>query len=147
MTLDRLELAWAAGFFDGEGCTVGRHDKRITRSQPMLSIGQSERTTLDRFQAAVCGLGRIIGPYQTRGKPVWFYRTSRFEHTQAVLAMLWRFLSQPKRDQATAVLRYVHAQPRRKCGPKQGYQQSREHVAKRITERIATIRARAAEVA
>lgn len=135
MKIDLLELAWAAGFFDGEGCTAKRFKRRTGTAQPYLTIGQSNREVLDRFRRAVGGFGSILGPYPTRGQPVYFYRTSRFEYTQAVIAMLWRFLGSVKRQQAISAFQHVRSQVLKSPGPKPGYQQSPQHTAKRVEAR------------
>ena len=107
----REDLAWAAGFFDGEGSTCGQlYPSAIKQGRstfsPVLQVPQIDRQRLERFQVAVGGLGTIAIHNRTPdGDPymsVW--RTSRFEHVQAVLAMLWPFLSVPKRQQAADVL-------------------------------------------
>ncbi len=70
--MDRYELAWAAGFFDGEGWTnaVGQHGRRTRR--PVARINQADAhgapAVLIRFQAAVGGLGRIGGPHVKDGR-------------------------------------------------------------------------------
>lgn len=64
-TVHELEVAWAAGFFDGEGTITH------TRNVPlMIAIKQATSSgavppVLARFAAAV-GVGRIGGPYQDR---------------------------------------------------------------------------------
>lgn len=90
------ELAWAAGFFDGEGSVF-----LSAKKQPRLNIGQNDRAVLDRFLAAV-GVGRVNGPY--RGKDFYYFQTTTFEKTQAVIALLWKYLSPVKRAQAARVL-------------------------------------------
>jgi hypothetical protein len=99
---DRSELAWAAGFFDGEG-----HSGIRTFPCPTVSISQTEPSTLERFQAAVGGIGVIRGPYdksklRPNHSPLWQY-TTNVRDAQAVIAMLWPFLSKPKREQACRV--------------------------------------------
>lgn len=115
MHLIQTELSWAAGFWDGEGCTSAG------RGVPMVVITQAERYTLDRFMAAVGGVGAIYGPYHYESKqfkstqPIWHYRAVKFEDAQAVLAMLWKYLSPSKREQAHAIFlkyrRYVKQKP------------------------------------
>jgi hypothetical protein len=98
------ELAWAAGFFDGEGSTVhGIVNERVTIG---ISIAQTDERPLTRFKAAV-GIGAVNGPYQPKNpkhKPSFAYTVNTFEHTQAVIAMLWRWLCEAKKEQATAAL-------------------------------------------
>jgi len=70
--MDRYDLAWAAGFFDGEGWAnaVGAEGRR-TR-QPQARVNQADPNgvpaVLLRFQAALGGLGRIGGPYLHEGR-------------------------------------------------------------------------------
>jgi hypothetical protein len=102
---DREELAWAAGFFDGEGCfsfsVAGRY--------VCVSLSQTDREPLDRFKAAV-GIGRVLGPYDFRKndrwvrKPQYVYRVNGYERVQAIAALLWSWLGSVKRQQAIHAL-------------------------------------------
>lgn len=109
----REELAWAAGFFDGEGC-FRLHTKGGTegRYYAQTTINQIHPEVLERFQKAVLGLGKIHGPDQPCGtkmdgspkSPLWNYRCTNFEGTQAIYAMLSPFLGSVKREQGRKVL-------------------------------------------
>jgi len=101
------ELAWAAGFFDGEGCTncSTRTNGKSTKRYRLLRmiVSQSEPTTLERFQAAV-GFGRIEGPHHCpshppNAKPKWQYKVDGLDKVQALALFLWPWLSEPKRQQ------------------------------------------------
>lgn len=98
MKYDHTELAWAAGLYDGEGCTTNRGN-----NQPVMSISQSDPYVLERFAKAV-GVGKVHGPYMREGKPnvkpIWNYQSGTFEHTQQCLAAIWKWLSLHKRAQA-----------------------------------------------
>ncbi len=96
----REELAWAAGFVDGEGCFYSASSKRY----PRLSISQNDKEVLERFQESV-GLGKIYGPYPPR--PDFEYRLNGLEKVQAVIAMLWPWLSGKKKEQAKKILAAV----------------------------------------
>lgn len=104
--LDVFELAWAAGFFDGEGCTYLAHSGPRRFAVPAVSISQTEPTTLERFHVATARLGhmrrRPPKPY-TRHVPIWDVRTSNWRDSQALLTLLWPHLSGPKRGQAAAI--------------------------------------------
>lgn len=71
-----------------------------------LQVGQSERTTLDRFHDAVGGLGKVYGPHDPNAYHDGFQRKSRFRYqvsgsdAERVLDALWPYLSEPKRRQA-----------------------------------------------
>ena len=107
------EYAWAAGFWDGEGCTY-RHlnqAKSVTWNRgatPGMSLGQSgSREGLDRFQTALSGLGKVYGPYpQPEGpgrKPRYRWELVGRWRCQQALAYLWSYLSSEKKDQAKRV--------------------------------------------
>lgn len=97
------ELAWAAGFYDGEGSTsvaTVKQSSGKTYRYIKMSVSQNEREPLERFMAAV-GEGKIVGPY--KGRP-------RIHHWNVVGAGASRtysriepFLSGPKRRQFARV--------------------------------------------
>ena len=102
--LNHQELAWAAGFFDGEGSTSYSNKKTL----PCIAIGQADPFVLERFRAAVGGVGCVFGPYKRRKNPTWKdqwnYHAGKFEEVQAIIAVLWKWLSPLKREQASKVL-------------------------------------------
>jgi hypothetical protein len=72
VVVDRYELAWAAGFFDGEGwADLAQAEGRRT-GQPMARINQADANgipeVLRRFQRALGGLGTIGGPHREEGR-------------------------------------------------------------------------------
>ena len=104
-----LDLAWAAGFFDGEGCT----SLSTRRNSIDLTVNQIHLDTLERFRDAV-GMGVIYGPRDKPGaQPQWSYRVFGHEQVQAVIAMLWPWLTPWKREQAAAALRAHRVRARR----------------------------------
>lgn len=102
------ELAWAAGLFDGEGNI--RHQVSGRNSALRLSIGQKDREVLDRFQAAVGGVGNIYEK-DRNGGPYFDLCVQNYEHVQAVIAMIWPWLSRIKRDQAVVAFTAYYAMP------------------------------------
>jgi hypothetical protein len=100
--INREELAWAAGFFDGEGHASGRKPRGLR-----LSVSQRDWQVLERFDKAVLGLGRR-GKTVGGGHPMFVWRTTNFADGQAVIAMLWRFLSPIKRLQCKTALIEFH---------------------------------------
>lgn len=114
----RESLAWAAGLFDGEGhtgCRIRRSPGRFSR--PIYAtISQHHREVLEDFQEVVGGLGKIY--IVTKKRPArskltgtytsYAWRTNRFEHTQAVIAMIWPFLGSVKKAQAAAAFKLYH---------------------------------------
>lgn len=100
------ELAWSAGFVEGEGCWYSTKNGNNT-SYPRFTISQVDPQVLNRFRDAV-GVGTVRGPrfYKDRpnNRPCYEYTIWGLEKVQAVTAMLWSFLGPIKRAQATRVL-------------------------------------------
>jgi hypothetical protein len=112
------ELAWAGGFFDGEGSTyLEKHRTHPGYFYPVLYVPQSAEIgiapELLRLRSAVSGLGNISGVRQDG--PGWTpYRRWRVVtalKVQAVLHLLWPFIGAVKRTQAQHVMRTIHGQP------------------------------------
>jgi hypothetical protein len=104
----REDLAWLAGFWDGEGCCSSLNT-RNTHHYPVFSLSQAgpENEALCRRVARIAGGPACVsGPYVQRNhwNPQWKVRISGREQVQAMVAACWPWLSQTKRDQATRVL-------------------------------------------
>jgi hypothetical protein len=106
---NQTELAWAAGFFDGEGSTTAGHyrDRNHLQRQITMSVAQIDIIPLLRFKEAVQG-GNIIGPYQQKKtqlgrKEQWRWRTAG-KDVKVILDKLWPYLCEPKKVQATEAL-------------------------------------------
>ena len=101
------EAEWAAGLYDGEGCTMLTINKS-RRNYPMMvaSLSQShEVVVVERFQRAV-GYGRIRVHYRRQQPDVPIYRYSCTGwDVLNVLKVMWPYLSPPKRRQAAKVVR------------------------------------------
>ena len=100
------ELAWAAGFFDGEGCFSWRKT-RDPRGKVLVTITQVDPEVLEKFKAAV-GVGNVLGPYNRRPddlgqRPYWLYRVQGRGATKVALDM-WPWLGTVKRLQYNRVV-------------------------------------------
>ena len=92
------ELAWAAGFFDGEGTTgLAKGTDSIIRRKPRLSVPQKHRECLERFQKAVGGLGKI---YPVNHGQIHHFSVQNAKGVDTVLTLLWPYLSCHKKQQA-----------------------------------------------
>ena len=75
MSTNSLEIAWAAGFFEGEGC-ISRHSK--TNNRWALQMASTDKDVIEKF-VNIVGIGKLYGPYQQRQrtkdgslvKPLW----------------------------------------------------------------------------
>jgi hypothetical protein len=107
------EIAWAAGYYEGEGSCHQRYGyfrtskgelRRRRSPQYVLQIGSTDKEPLDRFRKAF-GFGTVTGPYQDGvWQPHWKYAISGFEKVQAVLAAIWPWLSPRRQKQARRAL-------------------------------------------
>lgn len=104
MDAEQLELAWAAGFFDGEGCTTLGQIKKLafgapkTYLYPKLTVSQKDPRPLARFVEAV-GEGRLRGQGQRIHN--WSVMGAK---AHVVMSKLYPYLSAPKREQWNRVL-------------------------------------------
>ena len=111
------ELAWAGGFFDGEGSTcLDKHRTHANFFVPVLYVPQAAAQgiapELLRLQNAL-GFGTISGP--RKAKPPWKpyrrWRVFTIEKVFRGLHMLWPFIGEVKREQARRAMQIVLSQP------------------------------------
>ena len=125
--LNREELAWAAGFLDGEGYfglhkSHGRPTDKRAYYRPYISAAQCDRQVLDRLQACL-QMGVVKGPYlriKKNHNDAFLFYVCNFEKAQAAIALLWYWLSPVKRAQAKEALldfKEICKRPRLRPGP------------------------------
>lgn len=90
-TMSSSELAWAAGFFDGEGCSYKPKDKNFGR----ISISQKDKRVLERFQKAV-DAGQI---YNGSKRDQDFKYIVQGKTAKTVMDKLWPYLGEIKKSQ------------------------------------------------
>lgn len=132
---NRAELAWAAGFFDGEGSTFVASRGHY----PVIGISQSDDdgvpAVLVRFRDAVGGFGHINGPFRLGDddyKVKWIYRVHGYEMVRAVIGQIWPWLGTVKQVQAAStLLEYRLWNPHKKRRPGTTFGQPFKEVCKR----------------
>jgi hypothetical protein len=111
LRIDHERLAWAAGFFDGEGSTFAKSDRdRPGYHQLGVSVPQAGTSTplvLERFKSSLFGMGRIDPP-SANGAYVW--RARGFVDAQQTVVFLWPYLGEVKRRQARLAMGRVSDQ-------------------------------------
>lgn len=120
--VNREELAWAAGFFDGEGTAVlANVNSTRERDYPTPSLAVTQHFSpelVERFQRAVLGLGKVYGPHMSKGTawhPRWMWQCRRPHEVLAVAPLLWPWLGSTKRQQiATVIAGYLVDAKRRR---------------------------------
>lgn len=127
--MNREELAWAAGFVDGEGytgfhiCQKSRPTDQRQYGAISLTVSQCHKEPLERLQKAL-GVGKLWGPYKKKKenhRDSYSFSVTGFEKTQAAIAMLWTWLGPIKREQASNAIKGYTAfnnRPKLKMGPK-----------------------------
>lgn len=114
MNMNKIELAWAAGFMDGDGCftyEVGVERPRAVAAQAVRQVDENVPHVLERLRNAVGGVGEIAKgnpPKYPHHKQQFYWRTTTFEEFQAVISMLWCFLSPYKRECILSSLKRFH---------------------------------------
>ncbi len=114
--LNREDLAWAAGFFDGECNFFSQQKKGHTRF--IIQIGQKYPQVLENL-VRIFPFSRITGPYEHRGKyrfpkksqPMYYrWSVQDFEHAQYVVACVWPWLGEVKKEQIKSALGFLRTQ-------------------------------------
>lgn len=110
--VNREMLAWAAGFFDGDGCVCKTYDQRGKLGPykaVQVNIGQvDDKAILEKFNKVTLGIGKVYGPYpigKKRERRNYQYEANSFEKVQAIAAMLWPWLSSVKRTKFVKILK------------------------------------------
>jgi LAGLIDADG-like domain len=103
--MKQTELAWAAGFFDGEGCFANNGTKYGTMR---VNVSQITREPLERFQKAL-GVEATIHFKKNGGvthpeRRIYQFVVTADENVLGVVKLLWPYLCGPKRRQAIRML-------------------------------------------
>lgn len=104
------DIAWAAGFFDGEGCVSIAKSAR--KGQPLpyyraeLIVANTSREPLDRFEILFGGRVVVVRPAKHNRKLTYGWKTTGTAHTAQVLRELLPWLT-VKRGQALLVLEFA----------------------------------------
>lgn len=126
---DRLEVAWAAGFYDGEGSVSCTSNNGNQYARVQLSVGQKNEAdgtpaeTLVRFMAAV-KKGKIYKKTSAvKELDMRQFGVHKRRDVESVLLLLWPFLSTTKKLQTENAFRLLdigikkhNLKPRRRNG-------------------------------
>lgn len=110
--LDNELLAWAAGFFDGEGSTIAKTDaRRPDYYQLDVSVPQSGSSgvpeVLTKFQRVMFGVGHIQPQHHD---DMYKWDAGGRVPAEMALALMWPWLGDVKRTQALLALETVKSQ-------------------------------------
>lgn len=90
-----LDLAWAAGLFDGEGSTSTLKAQRDKHIYLRASVAQKDRRVLDKFQKIV-DCGKV---YSQKSRIMHSWDCYRQDEVYSFLELLWPYISEQKREQ------------------------------------------------
>ena len=114
--MEKTDLAWAAGFFDGEGC-VHYHvlNNKYKTTSISLSISQSvlNEDLLSKW-FNIFKVGGFNSTHSHRGNEnaIDHWVTARFEHIQYIMALIWPWLGKAKKDKyEEAILSWRKSKP------------------------------------
>lgn len=98
----REDLAWLAGFFDGEGCVhCHQYDNAHNTVRIVLRVAQNAflPETLDKIYR-ITGRGNFHTHHSRRGRenPITTWTAASFEDVQYVMASIWPWLSDIKKQ-------------------------------------------------
>jgi hypothetical protein len=98
MNKEREILAWAAGFFDGEGCTTLQKTKAGGK-YPVIAVVQKDPQLLEKFNQAIGDIGKIY----VRKNGVHTLRIFSYTKVKIAIDLLWPWLGEVKKAQAKRV--------------------------------------------
>lgn len=108
-----VEVAWAAGLFEGEGCITMNAGTTKLR----LALGSTDEDVVRRF-AAIVGCGFVNGPYKIKGgKDQWRWGCAT-RGTLAVLPMFLPYLGERRRARAAEIMAERDALMRARVAPR-----------------------------
>lgn len=104
-TIPEIDLGWAAGFMDGEGCFAGHRGATNRYVAAMVQVAQtaSNREVLDRLNHILGGNGTFTlygGASKARpgSRPKWHLQWNG-ERARSIGALLYPYLGSAKRAQ------------------------------------------------
>ncbi len=122
--MTEVELAWAAGLFEGEGCfTFSKMKNRKNSIKVSAVIGMTDKDVLDRF-ASIMGFGNIKGPYKSSYptcKPRYTWEVQSQPDVLRTIDLLLPFLMSRRRDKALEIKQEIENRLYAKLGFPKGF--------------------------
>jgi hypothetical protein len=104
MSNNFIEIAWAAGFLDGEGNFNSYRQRTAATYRYRIQCTQVARQPLDRLQVALGG--KVYGPYgpYASNKQAYFQWTVEGESARGATEKLMPYLCDVKAEQARSAM-------------------------------------------
>lgn len=122
-----LNLAWAAGLFEGEGCITQAKRKDNKFEYRHLTLEMSDKDIVDKFQN-ILGCGSIRHRIRTdkpNSKPTWQWNLTNSVQISAILYAIYPWLGIRRRQKALEAIRFLKTKPYK-----------RDHVAEKLAIRL-----------
>jgi hypothetical protein len=106
-----IDIAWATGVFEGEGCIALNAEKT-----PALQVSMCDEDVIRKFESVFGGY--VTGPTHRKGcTPIYHWRLYGVKRVQAVLRLMWPLLGKRRQARAAEVIAlYYEAPIKRKRG-------------------------------
>lgn len=104
--MSELELAWAAGLFDGEGhISSTRSTARPKHVKLYMHVSMCDEASVNRFCEAV-GVGHVteLKRKTVMNKTVWRWQLQSTDKVKKALDAIWPYLGEIKKADATRAL-------------------------------------------
>lgn len=135
------DIAWAAGFIDGEGCFTlaksGRSSASAYWRAPLVSAGQKTLRPLEKLHSMFGG--KIYGPQKSG---MWYWKLQNAEQVRTVVPILLPYLV-VKQLEAEIVLAYAQEmQPVGRKGKPKGLSEPEQLRRRELILRLSLMRGR-----
>jgi hypothetical protein len=99
------DIAWAAGFYEGEGHFGVKRNPYHYPTSLRLTIGQRTEEPILKF-LSIAEVGKIRHRHlgEGHGGEIWYYDAGKTVQALQVLALLWPWLSERRQLQATMAI-------------------------------------------
>src|SRR4051812_4937534 len=98
-------IAWLSGLMEGEGCFSYRTDSNTGKRYFTIRLQMTDFDVVRRA-FAVAGMGSINGPYfpEAPRKPVLMWSIANEGHAVALVAAMWPWLGERRRERAAELI-------------------------------------------
>ena len=104
--ITETDVAWAAGFFEGEGCIKAQKNGRFE----VLSLNNTDKDVIERF-VNIVNYGNLCGPYTTKKKPTykpyWSWAVGKKAEVKRILEMFLPYLGKRRKQRAEQALYHL----------------------------------------
>jgi hypothetical protein len=97
------EVAWLAGWLEGEGSFIVRFD-HLGRFSMRISGASTDRDTIERVQRLAGGVVHVSEGQQTHWKRQWHWRLQRRAEARGLMCRLWPYMGVRRKVRIIEVL-------------------------------------------